>query len=86
MPYRVPIVNKPIYQPYQQTQPLSKINLNHAQKEDLIKIPGIGDITANNFLKARHARGKFDNWEQVKEISGIGDKRVAELKEKFYIP
>jgi len=60
--------------------PKGKLNINNASFEDLVKVPGIGPKTASLILERRQ-REKFRSIEELKEIKGIGDKKLQKLKE-----
>ena len=60
--------------------PKGKLNINNASFEDLVKVPGIGPKTASLILERRQ-REKFRSVEELKEIKGIGDKKLQKLKE-----
>ena len=52
----------------------SKVNINTATKEELDTLPGIGESTATKIMNYREEKGKFKSIEEIKEVSGIGDK------------
>ena len=56
------------------------IDLNLATKEDLIIIPGIGEKTAEKILALRNKKGEFKNIEELMEIKGIKEKKLAKFK------
>lgn len=55
------------------------INLNAATLDDLVTLPGIGPVTAQNILDYREANGGFDSVDQLQEVTGIGPATLAEL-------
>ena len=56
-----------------------KININKASKEDLMKLPGIGEVKATEILKARKKFGKFKNADDLMKVSGVGEKTAKGL-------
>lgn len=48
-------------------------SLNTATKEDLMRLPEIGEKTAQRILNYRDFRGKFQSLEELKNIKGIDD-------------
>lgn len=56
------------------------IDLNLATKEDLIIIPGIGEKTAEKILALRNKKGQFKKIEELMEIKGIKEKKLAKFK------
>lgn len=59
----------------------AKVNLNTATQADLETLPGIGPALAQRILAWREANGGFSSVEQLREVSGIGEVRFAELRE-----
>lgn len=62
-----------------------KINLNSATKADLQKIDGVGDKKADKILAYRQQHGQFKSVEELKNISGFGDKTVAKMKDQLAV-
>ena len=60
-----------------------KININSATKEELMTIPGIGESKANDIIKYREKNGFFNNIEDIKKVSGIGESLFASIKENI---
>src|ERR687890_473600 len=58
------------------------LNLNTASLEQLDTLSGIGPTTAQKILDFREERGGFGSIEELGEIPGIGDKRLASLREE----
>lgn len=59
----------------------SKININTAGITELITLPGIGESTAQKIIDYRDENGKFENIEDIKKISGIGESKYNLLKD-----
>ncbi len=57
------------------------VNVNLATLEDLQLLPGVGPSTAQKILNYRQEHGKFKKPEDLKNISGIGEKIYENLKD-----
>ncbi|MEG0250142.1 MAG: helix-hairpin-helix domain-containing protein [Peptostreptococcus sp.] len=59
----------------------SKININSADENQLQTITGVGPSTAKKIIDYREKEGKFSSIDDIKNISGIGDKKFENMKE-----
>ena len=55
------------------------ISLNTATKEDLMRLPQIGEKTAEHIIEYRESQGGFRSLEELKNIEGIGDKTYERI-------
>lgn len=67
------------------TQASDKININTADKAALEKLPGIGPSLAEKIIEYRKSNGGFKEVADIKKVSGIGDSKFNQLKEKMTI-
>ncbi len=61
------------------------INLNTATASDLQKLNGIGEKKAEQIIAYRQEKGAFKSIDELKEVSGIGDKTFAAIKDQLTI-
>ncbi len=55
------------------------LNLNTCTKEELMEIDGIGEVRADAIIAYREKLGGYSSVEQLKDISGIGDKTFEKI-------
>lgn len=70
--------------PAQQNQE-GKINLNTATEAELQTISGIGAKKAQEIIRFRDEQGPFKTVEELKNVSGIGEKTVERLKDMLTV-
>ena len=63
------------------TPEVVKIDINTATVEDLMIIPGIGEVTANNIIEYRTKHGKFAKIDELLDVKGIGPKSLEKISE-----
>jgi len=57
------------------------VNLNTASSDQLQTLPGVGPVLADRILEYRDRNGGFKKVADLREVTGIGDARFAELKD-----
>ncbi len=59
-----------------------KVNINSSSAQELDQsLPGIGPAIAQRIVDYRALHGRFASIEELKEVSGIGDKKYADLQD-----
>ena len=62
-------------------QKQSKVNINKANKEKLMTLPGVGESTALKIIEYRTQNGDYKSIEDLKKVAGIGESKFNNLKE-----
>lgn len=63
----------------------SVVNLNTADLASLDTLPGVGPVLAQRILDWRTEHGRFTSVDELGEVSGIGDKLMAQLRPKVRV-
>ena len=58
-----------------------KVNINTADSDQLQTLNGVGPATAQKIIDYRDSSGRFTTIEDLKNVSGIGDKTFEKLKD-----
>ena len=61
------------------------VDLNTATREQLDALPGVGPATAQAILDYRRARGRFRHVQELLEVRGIGEAKLAALRERVRV-
>lgn len=62
-----------------------KININVATSQQLQTVSGIGESTARKIIEYREANGPFRSVDDLTNVSGIGEKRLASMRESLCV-
>jgi len=62
-----------------------KININLASTSELMDLPGIGNVLASRIVDYRRQHGDFSRIEDIRNVSGIGEKRYEAIQDKITV-
>lgn len=61
------------------------MNINTGDLQELQKLNGIGEKKAQQIIAYRQKNGQFKSIEDLKQVSGIGDKIFAAVKDQLEV-
>ena len=64
-----------------ESAPTQLVDLNTAGVDELTTLPGIGESLAKRIVDYRTEHGPFESPEALMEVSGIGEKKLEELRD-----
>ena len=62
-----------------------KVNINSATADELQQLNGVGPALAQRIVDDRKTNGAFVTIEDLKRVSGIGDKKFASLADSICV-
>lgn len=62
-----------------------KVNINRATADEFTTLQGIGEATAAKIIAYRESNGSFKSIEDIKNVSGIGDKKFEAIKDAITV-
>ena len=65
--------------------PISKVNINEADSDELITLSGFGSTIAGNLINYRDENGLFYTIEAIMNVTGIGNSKFNLCKDYIYL-
>ena len=62
-----------------------RININSATRSELMDLPGIGSVLSERIVEYRKINGSFSKIEDLRKVSGIGEKRFEAVKDRITV-
>ena len=63
----------------------ARVNLNTAQREELMTLPGIGESKADSIIRYREEHGAFASPEEIMNISGIKSAVYSKIRDRITV-
>lgn len=62
-----------------------RVDLNTATQDQLEELPQVGPVTAQAIIAWRTENGRFTSVDELLDVTGIGDKTLAQLRPYVYV-
>jgi competence ComEA-like helix-hairpin-helix protein len=66
-------------------QNIGKVELNQADEEELVSLPGIGRTIARRIIEYRSQANRFSGVAELKKVKGITAERFEKIKESVFV-
>lgn len=73
-------INIPSIYSFDEPVSIPAVNINTADVDTLMLIPGIGEVTAQRIVDYRKINGSFEDTSEITKVEGIGNKKFKEIK------
>ena len=84
-PKSAPDVGQPVETVGEPRSGDGKININIATQSELTDLPGIGAVLASRIVDYRRQNGDYSRVEDIRNVSGIGEKRFEAIQDKITV-
>jgi competence protein ComEA len=64
---------------------VQRVDLNAATQDQLEALPQVGPVTAQAIIAWRNENGRFTSVDELLDVTGIGDKTLAQLRPYVYV-
>ena len=64
---------------------VSAVDINSATVEELMSVPGIGQVIAQRIVEFREKNGPYKTVDELLKVQGIGEKSLAKYRERLSI-
>lgn len=75
----------PMPEPLPEPEPPKLVDINSADVQELIELPGIGEKLAERILEYRAANGPFSSIDELLNVSGIGQQKLDAIRDLIIV-
>lgn len=66
-------------------QEIAVVDINNATVEELISVPGIGQVVAQRIVEFREKNGPYKTVDDLLKVQGIGEKSLAKIRDRVSV-